>query len=117
MFDQNSMKNALTPKRVTQILSDLQTKHTSDIACHEDAKYPITFILTSYLKEEYRFEIWPNLVPHPGPNTFLKRIGPMIIYTKLDQNQMKTVGGIVFVVKCYQRTPPQTDEVGSVKLT
>ena len=34
------------------------------------------------------------------PNTIPKHMGPMIIYTKFDQNQMKTVGGVGFLVKC-----------------
>ena len=32
------------------------------------------------------------------PNTIPERIGPMIIYIMFDQNQMKTVGGVVFLV-------------------
>ena len=34
------------------IFFNLQTEYFSDKACYEDAKYPIGFILTSYLKEE-----------------------------------------------------------------
>ena len=40
----------LDPK--TRILPDLRAEHNSDKAWHEDAKYPISFILTLYLKEE-----------------------------------------------------------------
>ena len=36
------------------------------------------------------------------PNTFPKRIGLIVIYTciKFEQNQMKTVGVVVFLVNC-----------------
>ena len=37
--------------------------------------------------------------PISYPNTSSERIGLMIIYTKFDQNQMKTVEGVVFLVK------------------
>ena len=40
------------PKTHNRILPDLQTEHISDKAGHEDAKYPISFILTQYLKDE-----------------------------------------------------------------
>ena len=33
--------------------------------------------------------------PISYPNTFPERNGPMVIYTKFDQNQMKTVEGVV----------------------
>ena len=42
----------LTPKRVTRILLDLQTEYISDQANYEDAKYPIGFMLTYYMKKE-----------------------------------------------------------------
>ena len=71
--------------------------------------------------------IYPLKDPSQGPgvnffypNTSPKRIGPMIIYTKFDHNQMKTVGGAVFVVTCEhtdERRTTTMDEVGSVKLT
>ena len=32
-------------------------------------------------------------------NTFTEHTGQMIIYTKFDQNPMKTVGGVLFLVK------------------
>ena len=48
----------LAPKRVTRILPDLQTKHNSDKACHEEAKYSISLILTYYLEEKKPFEIF-----------------------------------------------------------
>ena len=41
----------LTPKCVTRILLNFKTKHISEKACHEDAKYQISFILNYYLKE------------------------------------------------------------------
>ena len=44
----------------------------------------------------------PSLAPGGQisyPNTIPERIGPMIIYAKFEQNQMKTVGGVVFLVK------------------
>ena len=34
------------PKTCNPVLPDLQTEHISDKACHEDAKYPISFTLT-----------------------------------------------------------------------
>ena len=36
----------MTRKRVTRLLFDFQTEHTSDKTCYEDAKYPIDIILT-----------------------------------------------------------------------
>ena len=37
-------------------------------------------------------------------NTYPKRIGPMIMYTKFEQNQIKTVGGVGFLLKCWCTT-------------
>ena len=44
-------------------------------------------------------EIWPPGGQISNPNTIPECIGPMIIYTKFEKNQMKTVGGVVFLVK------------------
>ena len=43
--------------RYPNIACLLQAEHITDKACHEDAKYQNSFILTLYMKEEYRFEI------------------------------------------------------------
>lgn len=45
-----------------KILSDILIDYISDTACHEDANYLFSFILTEISKEKC-FEIWSNLQP------------------------------------------------------
>ena len=84
------------PKRVTRILFDLQTEHNSDKACYEDAKYPIGFIVTQYLKEMY--SVLKSAPPGTtsrqisDQNTLPKRIGPTMINT------------VPRILLCYRRT-------------
>ena len=55
------------------------------------------------------------------PNTIPKHIGPMMIYTKFDQYQIKTVGEVFLgknkLLTTNNERTTTTDEVGSVKLT
>ena len=46
------------------------------------------------------FPLWDPRGRISYPNRNPKHFGPMMVYTMFDQNQMKTVGEVVFLVKC-----------------